>query len=125
MHNDSDGNVDNDFEYARQTYHDILAKGASAMDDMMEVARATEHPRAFEVLATTMKTMADVTNNLLDLHKKKKDIRAKSPQSLPTAPVTNNNLFVGSTSDLQRMLLDQLKPADPNVINIDDYRKDE
>jgi hypothetical protein len=122
---DSDGNVDNDFEYARQTYHDILAKGSAAMDDMMEVAKATEHPRAFEVLATTMKTMADVTGNLLDLHKKKKDIRAKGPLSLPTTPVTNNNLFVGSTTDLQKMLMDQLKPKDPNVIDLSDYRKDE
>ena len=125
VHNDSDGNVDNDFEYARQTYHDILAKGSEAMDDMMEVAKSTEHPRAFEVLATTMKTMADVTNNLLDLHKKKKDIRSKGPLSLPSTPVTNNNLFVGSTTDLQKMLMDQLKPKDPNVIDISDYRKDE
>ena len=125
MHNDSDGNVDNDFEYARQTYHDIIAKGSEAMDEMMEVARATEHPRAFEVLATTMKTMADVTNNLLDLHKKKKDIRTKGMPALPGTPVTNNNLFVGSTTDLQKMLLDQLKPKDPNVIDISDYRKDE
>ena len=125
VHNDSDGNVDNDFEYARQTYHDIIAKGSEAMDEMMEVARATEHPRAFEVLATTMKTMADVTNNLLDLHKKKKDIRTKGMPALPGTPVTNNNLFVGSTTDLQKMLLDQLKPKDPNVIDISDYRKDE
>ena len=123
--NDSDGNVDNDFEYARQTYHDILAKGSEAMDEMMEVARATEHPRAFEVLATTMKTMADVTNNLLDMHKKKKDIRTKGTPALPGIPVTNNNLFVGSTTDLQKMLMDQLKPKDPNVIDISDYRKDE
>lgn len=122
---DSDGNIDNDFEYARQTYHDILAKGSSALDDMMEVARSTEHPRAFEVLSTMMKTLADVNGNLLDLHKKKKDIRVKSQQSLPSTPVTNNNLFVGSTSDLQRMLLDQMKPKDPNVIDISDYRKDE
>jgi hypothetical protein len=125
VHNDSDGNVDNDFEYARRTYHDIIAKGSEAMDEMMEVARATEHPRAFEVLATTMKTMADVTNNLLDLHKKKKDIRSKGMPALPGTPVTNNNLFVGSTTDLQKMLMDQLKPKDPNVIDLSDYRKDE
>ncbi len=122
---DSDGNIDNDFEYARRTYHDILAKGSSALDDMMEVARSTEHPRAFEVLSTMMKTLADVNGNLLDLHKKKKDIRVKSQQSLPSTPVTNNNLFVGSTTDLQRMLMDQMKPKDPNVIDISDYRKDE
>lgn len=125
MHNDSDGNVDNDFEYARQTYHDIIAKGAAAMDDMVEVAKSTEHPRAFEVLATTMKTMADVTNNLLDLHKKKKDIRSKGPTPIALPPTTNNNLFVGSTTDLQRMLMDQLNPKDPNIIDLNDYRKDE
>lgn len=122
---DSDGNIDNDFEYARRTYHDIISKGSSALDDMMEVARSTEHPRAFEVLSTMMKTLADVNGNLLDLHKKKRDIRVKSPQSLPSTPVTNNNLFVGSTTDLQRMLMDQMKPKDPNVIDISDYRKDE
>lgn len=122
---DSDGNVDNDFEYARQTYHDIIAKGSAALDDMMEVARATEHPRAFEVLSTMMKTLADVNGNLLDLHKKKKDIRVKQGvPALPASGVTNNNLFVGSTTDLQRMLLDQMKKPD-NVIDINDYKRDE
>jgi hypothetical protein len=114
---------DNDFEYARQVYHDILAKGSEAMDDMMEVARSTEHPRAFEVLATTMKTMADVTDGLLNLHKKKKEIdRKDNTLALPPGGTTNN-LFVGSTSDLQRFLLNQQKPD--NVIDITEYRKDE
>lgn len=121
---DSDGNVDNDFEYARQTYHEIIAKGSAALDDMMEVAKATEHPRAFEVLSTMMKTLADVNGNLLDLHKKKKDIRKKEADraALPQT-TTNNNLFVGSTTDLQRFLLDQQRPD--NVIDISDYKKDE
>lgn len=123
---DSDGNIDNDFEYARQTYHDIIAKGSAALDDMMEVARATEHPRAFEVLSTMMKTIADVNGNLLDLHKKKKDVRSKIEKPGLPAPsgVTNNNLFVGSTTDLQRMLIDQLNKPD-NVIDINDYKRDE
>lgn len=103
---------DNDFEYARQTYHNILAKGSEAMEEMMEVARATEHPRAFEVLATTMKTLADVNGSLLDLHKKKKDIDKKDqPAGLPPGGTTNN-LFVGSTTDLQRFLLSQQKSDD-------------
>ena len=123
---DSDGNVDNDFEYSRQIYHDILAKGSSALDDMMEVARATEHPRAFEVLATTMKTLADVNGSLLDLHKKKKDIRKKDDKvALPLAGNTTNNLFVGSTTDLQKMLLQQNEPRDEKIIDISDYKKDE
>lgn len=122
---DSDGNVDNDFEYARRTYHDILAKGSAAIDDMMEVARATEHPRAFEVLSTMMKTLSDVNGNLLDLHKKKKDIRKKEIErgALPAGNTTNNNLFVGSTTDLQRFLLTQNNES--NVIDINDYKKDE
>lgn len=123
---DSDGNIDDDFEYARRTYHDILAKGSAALDDMMEVARATEHPRAFEVLSTMMKTLADVNGNLLDLHKKKKDIRKKET-AVPVLPAgtTNNNLFVGSTTDLQRLLLGQQSEKSENVIDISSYKKDE
>jgi len=117
---------DNDFEYARQIYHDILTKGSSAMDDMAEVARSTEHPRAFEVLATTMKTMADVAGNLIDLHKKKKDIERSDEK--PAIAATTNNLFIGSTTDLQRFLLNQPKPevlVESNVIELKDYREDE
>ena len=106
--NDSDGNVNNDFEYARQTYHDILAKGSAALDDMMEVARSTEHPRAFEVLSTLMKTMSDVNGDLLSLHKKKKDL-TKTDQPAATTGITTNNLFLGSTVELQKLLLDNQK----------------
>lgn len=120
---DSDGNVDNDFEYSRTMYHNLLAKGEDAIEEMMEVARNTEHPRAFEVLGNLIKTMADVNGNLLDLHKKKKEIRKKDEKlALPT-PSTTNNLFVGSTADLQRILLKQ-QQEDPKVINLDDYRDD-
>lgn len=115
---DSD-TANNDFEYARQTYHNILAKGSEAMEEMMEVARATEHPRAFEVLATTMKTLADVNGSLLDLHKKKKDIDKKDlPAGLPPAGGTTNNLFVGSTAELQKFLMSQRQ--DPNIIEVKD-----
>ena len=111
--------AENDFEYARQTYHDILAKGSEAMEEMMEVARATEHPRAFEVLSTMMKTLADVNGNLLDLHKKKKDIDKKDQvPGLPPAGGTTNNLFIGSTAELQKFLISQ-RP-DPNIIEVKD-----
>lgn len=122
---DSDGNVDNDFEYARQTYHDILAKGSEAMEEMMEVARATEHPRAFEVLSTMMKTLADVNGNLLDLHKKKKDIRKKDDKLSLPAGSTTNNLFVGSTTDLQKLLIQQNNDVSDNIIDISTYKNDE
>ena len=121
---DSDGNVDNDFEYSRQIYHDLLAKGSEALEDMMEVARATEHPRAFEVLAGMMKNVADINGSLLDLHKKKKDIRKKDVKELPPPGNTTNNLFVGSTTELQRMLIAQNEESD-KVIDISDYKNDE
>jgi len=113
-------NANNDFEYSRQIYHDLLAKGSSALEDMMEVARATEHPRAFEVLSNMMKNMGDINGSLLDLHKKKKDFDKEDvPVELPNQ--TTNNVFIGSTSDLQRMLLDD----EENIVDISDYQKDE
>jgi hypothetical protein len=101
---DSD-TTDNDFEYARQTYHDLLIKGSDALEEMMEVARATEHPRAFEVFSNMMKNVADINGNLLDLHKKKHDMKPNNQKAL--AAQTTNNVFVGSTTDLQRLLKDE------------------
>ena len=110
--NMTDENKDNDFEFARKTYYDLLVKGSEALEEMMEVARATEHPRAFEVLSGMMKNVSDINGNLLDMHKKKKDIdKADEPAAIP-GPTTNNNVFVGSTTDLQRMLMKDVTPED-------------
>lgn len=114
-------NADNDFEYARQNYHDLLAKGTDALEEMMEVARATEHPRAFEVFSNMMKHVADINGNLIDLHKKHKDY-SKEEKAGELANQTTNNVFIGSTSDLQRMLLDN---DEDKVVDISDYKKDE
>jgi len=119
---DSD-NAENDFEYARGIYHDLLLKGSEALEDMMQVARNTEHPRAFEVLATTMKTVADINGNLMDLHKKRKDFKKKDENNLLAPGPTTNNLFLGSTTDLQRLLLNQSE-KDNNVIDINDYKNE-
>lgn len=121
---DSDQNIDKDYEFSRATYYNLIMKGQEALEDMMSVAQSTEHPRAYEVLGNMIKQLSEVNDKLMDLNKKKKDIKSKSLPALQ-APVTNNNLFVGSTTDLQRLLHDQLnKPAD-NVIDISEYRKDE
>lgn len=121
---DSD-NAENDFEFARQTYHDLLAKGSEALEDMMDVARNTEHPRAFEVLSGMMKNVADINGNLMDLHKKKKAYKHKETPAQISGQTTNN-LFVGSTTDLQRMLLnDSIDNKNENVIDISEYKTDE
>ena len=104
--------ANNDFEYARQIYHNLLAKGSESMEEMMEVARATEHPRAFEVLSNMMKNISDINGNLMDMHKKKKDFEQKEQKALPQGQTTNN-VFVGSTADLQRMLQDEMIDVTP------------
>ena len=75
------------------------------MDVLAELARESEQPRAFEVLSTTITNLGDVTKNLMDLQKTKKDLTKEETDE--ARRVTNNNVFVGSTTDLQRMLLNK------------------
>jgi hypothetical protein len=77
---------------------------------MIEVARESEHPRAFEVLSGMIKGIADVNDKLMDLNKKQKELTKEDKPTESTT--TNNNLFVGSTTDLQRMLLGDEKTID-------------
>ena len=66
---DSD-NIKTDYEYSRDTYYELIQKGKNSLDLMIEVARESEHPRAFEVLATMIKNVSDVNDRLMDLNKK-------------------------------------------------------
>lgn len=97
--------VKDDYDYSRKTYKDLIDKGTYALDGMIELAQESEHPRAYEVLSGMMKNMADITDKLMDLQKKKDDLETKkTPKGHQPGGVTNNNVFVGSTTDLQRML---------------------
>jgi len=99
----SNKNIDKDYEYSRETYYDLLEKGRESMELMVEVARESEHPRAFEVLSNMMKNMADINDKLMALNKQKKEIdRVDEPKQI--GGTTNNNLFIGSTTELQRFL---------------------
>lgn len=96
------GNEENDFEYARTNFYSVIENGTKALEEMMDVARASEHPRAYEVVSTLMKTLIDANKDLVSMHeKKRKNEIPEEPKS-----VTNNNLFVGSTAQLQQMLKD-------------------
>jgi len=99
----SNENKENDFELVRRIKHSLLVKGEEALEDMIEVARATEHPRAYEVLSGMIKNVSDAGDSLIDIHKKKHDMEKKDTPAIPNT--TNNNVFVGSTTDLQRMLM--------------------
>jgi hypothetical protein len=91
-----------DFEYARENMMEVINKGQEALFDLMDVARQSQHPRAYEVLATMMNTMVSASKDLLDLQAKKKKILEADPEASPQQ--VTNNLFVGSTADLQKMI---------------------
>ena len=95
-------NIDNDYKYSRDTYYELVEKGKQSLELMIEVARESEHPRAFEVLSGMIKNISDVNDRLMDLNKKKKDLDRK--EEIKKIANTTNNLFVGSTSELQKLL---------------------
>lgn len=97
----SDDQVENDFEYARQNMYEIIGQGQEAIARLMDIADQSQHPRAYEVVANLIKTMAETNKDLLDLSKKKRDLKPK--EEAKQQQVTNN-LFVGSTAELQAML---------------------
>ena len=103
-----------DYEYSRDTYYDLIEKGRESLELMIEVARESEHPRAFEVLSNMIKGIADVNDKLMDLNKKQKELQKDDKP--PETTNTTNNLFVGSTTELQRMLQGQ----DEKVIDHED-----
>ena len=91
-----------DYEYTRGSLYSLIDKGREALDGALEVAQESGHPRAYEVAVNAMKQVADATDKLLDLQKKMKDLEAPTKNSVNNK--TTNNLFVGSTADLQKML---------------------
>ena len=98
--------VKKDYDYTRGNLYSLIVKGQEAINGIMEVAGETASPRAYEVAGQLIKSVADTTDKLADLHKKVKDIEADNPKTQNT--VTNNALFVGSTSELSKMLKDGL-----------------
>ena len=108
-----DKDIKDDYDFSRKTYKDLIYNGTRSMDVLSELAIESEHPRAFEVLAQTIKNISDVTKNLMNLQKQKKDLTKEEREEAKN--VTNNNMFVGSTTDLQRMLLNKDNVIDATV----------
>ena len=98
--------VKKDYDYTRGNLYSLIEKGQEAINGIMEVAGETASPRAYEVAGQLIKSVADTTDKLADLHKKVKEIEEDNPKKQST--VTNNALFVGSTSELSKMLKDGL-----------------
>lgn len=102
----TDKHIENDYDYVRNNMRDLLATGSYALLDALEVAKQSENPRAYEVVGTIMKNLADMNQQLLDVHQQKQKLSGTEKiKEDPTKQITNNNaIFVGSTSELAKMI---------------------
>ena len=94
--------VEKDYKYTRGQLYSLIEKGQEAINGIMEVAGESASPRAYEVAGQLIKSVADSTDKLIDLQKKMKDIDEESTKTQNN--VTNNAMFVGSTSELSKLL---------------------
>jgi hypothetical protein len=94
-----------DYEYTRANLYSIIEKGQEAINGILELAQESDMPRAYEVVGQLIKTVADATDKLMDLQKKLRQIEENSPQRTTTN--VTNALFVGSTSELSKLLKSQ------------------
>lgn len=92
-----------DYDLTRQTIRSLMRKGEEALDELIFVAKQSESPRAYEVVAGMIKNISDVTKELIDLQKKMKDLNEESSKSAGGVNV-QNAVFVGSTAELQKLI---------------------
>jgi hypothetical protein len=107
--NAHDDSAKQDFEMARANIHSMIMNGQEAMETLSQIASSSQHPRAFEVLAKLMDTMLNANKDLMTLQEKIREIDAADSPISEKAKTINNNLFVGSTSELQKVLQDMKK----------------
>lgn len=100
--------IEDDYEVSRTNLRTILTQGQEALNKAIEVAQQSEHPRAFEVVGNLMKQLADINQQLLDLHQQKQKLDEPT-KSEKTKQVTNNAIFVGSTTELNKLIKNMTK----------------
>ena len=100
---------DPDADYSRSNYYNLIEKGNEALDGILEVAKESQHPRAYEVAANMIKNLSDVTEKLMILQKQQKELKKDDPVAAPTSQNINveKAVFVGSTADLLKKLRDE------------------
>lgn len=114
---DKDKKLEKDFEYSRATYYELIEKGKESLELAIRVAEETEHPRAIEVLGQMLKHTSEVNGQLMDLNKKQRALIDKQEQLL--IDKQQNNIFIASTTELQRMLRDDMKEVIENATEKD------
>ena len=102
--------VEKDYEYTRGNLYSIIEKGQEAINGILELAQDSEMPRAYEVAGQLIKSVSDATDKLMDLQKKLKDVEEETKVKGPST--VNNALFVGSTSELAKLLKNGIEPKE-------------
>ena len=106
--------VQDDYDFSRKSYRDLVDKSNQAIEAMLDLALQAEHPRAFEVLSTMLKNTSEITDKLMDLQKKKKEVVSiPAADGGKPASLTQNNTFIGTTKELQQAMIKKL--AEKNV----------
>jgi predicted house-cleaning noncanonical NTP pyrophosphatase (MazG superfamily) len=100
----SEDKIESDYDKSRGNLHDLLLKGQDALNYAIEVAKASEHPRAFEVVGNLIKQLADVNQQLMDIHQQKQKLDTPGKAEASKQVTNNNAIFVGSTSELAKMI---------------------
>jgi len=116
--------VDADYEFARENIMNTILKAQDALDSMIDLAQVAQHPRAYEVLGGLVNTIVASNKDLLDLAKKSKELKkveAETPAKV--GDITNNNVFVGSTAELQKLLRDNGVHTNVKEIIIEQNKK--
>ena len=96
--------IESDYKYARENLYNAIERGSDALEELVELAKQSQRPRAFEIVGQMIKTLTDANKDLLEVQKKVKDLK-KEEQSKGPNSVTNA-LFVGNTAELQKLLKD-------------------
>lgn len=95
--------VEADFDKSRKNLYNLLDQGQDALNDAMRVAKESEHPRAYEVVGNLMKQVADINTQLMNLHQQKQKLDTGNKDDSGKT-ITNNAIFVGSTSELNKLI---------------------
>ncbi len=105
-----DSDIKDDYEYSRAQLYTLISKGQEAVQGALELAQQSDHPRAYEVAGQLIKSVGDVTDKLIDLQKKVNEI--ENPKKGNQPQNVTNALFVGSTSELAKLLKQQKQSLD-------------
>ncbi|SVC25828.1 uncharacterized protein METZ01_LOCUS278682 [marine metagenome] len=102
QHNNKSQEQTSDYKYSREVFYGLVERGQDAIEGILDIARESEHPRVYEVAGQLIKTVSETTEKLIDLQAKMKEL--DKDNTMPNK--VNNNLFVGSSTELQRILKD-------------------